>query len=157
MSWFSEQSSEAIRGAGGRMTTQRQLIIELVENTDGELDVESLYQLAHRRDPSISLATVYRTLNILEVAKLVHHSYRSRDHERRYYERISTDPLYHFTCRVCHKVIAFHSTLVEELEQRLAAELGLDVLNACICLDGLCPECRDQAQQNTIAVLSTYE
>ena len=120
----------------------------MVAPVEGELDVETLYQLAHTRDSSISIATVYRTLNMLEAAKLVQHRYRSRDHERRYYERISTEPVYHFTCHDCHKVIAFHSALVEDFEQRLAAELGLDVINACVCLDGLCTDCREKAKQS---------
>ena len=146
MSWFSEQASEAIRQAGGRMTTQRQLVIELLETTNGQVDVETLYDLARARDSSFSIATVYRTLNVLEAARLIQQRYRSREHDRRYYELVSTEPAYHFTCRVCHKVIPFHSELVHELERRLAIELGLVVLNACVCLDGLCPDCREKAK-----------
>jgi len=87
MSWFSEKASAAIRNAGGRMTEQRRLVIEALENSRGQLDVEALYHLAHRADPSLSLATVYRTLGILEASNLVEGHYQSRYHERRYYER----------------------------------------------------------------------
>ena len=145
MSWFSEKASAAIRDAGGRMTEQRRLIIDVLENSHGQLDVEALYDLAHQTDPSLSIATVYRTLSILEAANLVQGHYHSRYHERRYYERLSSAQEYHFTCRACRKVIPFHADLVLELEQRLAAQLGVVVLGACICLDGLCPDCRDKA------------
>src|SRR5258708_643263 len=137
MSWFREEASEAIRNAGGRMTEQRWLVIDVLENSSGQLDVQALYELAHRTDPSLSLATVYRTLSILEAGNLVQGYYHSRYHERRYYKRLSSDQEFHFTCRACRKVIPFHAELVRELEQRLAAELGVVVLVACICLDGL--------------------
>ncbi len=150
MSWFREQSIEAIRKAGGRMTAQRQLVIDLLETLDGQLDAEALYQLAHARDSHLSIATVYRTLSTLEAAGLIQQRYHSRSHERRYYERTSTVPAYHFTCRACHKVIAFHSDLIQELEARLADALGLSVFGACVCLDGLCPECQKKAEARPI-------
>ena len=148
MSWFTEQATEAIRNAGGRMTAQRQLLIALLENSDGEFDVETFFHIARASDSNVSIATVYRTLNILEAARLVKQHYRSRDHERSYYELVSKEPAYHFTCRACHKIIAFHSPLVQALERQLAAELGLVVFGACICLDGLCPDCQNQPEQD---------
>lgn len=151
MSRFSEQASRAIRSMGGRMTAQRQLVIDLLENNNGECDAETLYHLAHAEDNSLSIATVYRTLSILETARLVQLRYRSREHDRRYYELISTEPTYHFTCRICHKVLPFHSELVHELEQRLATELDLVVLDACVCLDGLCQDCREKAKSDISA------
>jgi len=146
MSWFRDQATEAIRKSGGRMTAQRQLVIDLLETLDGQLDAEALFQMAHARDPHVSIATVYRTLSVLEDARLVQQRYQSREHVRRFYERASTAPAYHFTCRSCHKIITFHSTLIEELGQRLATELGLSVYGACLCLDGLCPDCRKRAE-----------
>src|SRR5579871_6177100 len=149
MSWFSERASEAIRKAGGRMTEQRRLVIDVLENSSGQLDVEALYELAHGTDPSLSIATVYRTLSILEVANLVQGIYHSRHHERRYYERLSGAQEFHFTCRVCRKVIPFQAALIQDLEHRLDVELGVAVLGACICLDGLCAECRAQSKFST--------
>lgn len=139
---LAEQASEAIHRAGGRMTTQRQIIIDLLENVDGQLDAEALYALARQRDPSISIATVYRTMHVLEAAGIVQPRYLSPDHERRYYEPADTAEQYHFTCRVCRRVISFKSELIRKLKQELAEELSLDVLNACVCVDGVCPACR---------------
>lgn len=154
MSWFREQASEAIRNAGGRITAQRQLLIALLENSAGEFDVETLFHIARARDSNVSIATVYRTLNILEAARLVQHHYRSRDHERSYYELVSKEPAYHFTCRACHKIIPFHSPLVQELERQLAADLGLVVFGACICLDGLCADCQDKIKNDQMVLPS---
>jgi Fur family ferric uptake transcriptional regulator len=150
MSWFSEQATEAIHKAGGRMTEPRQIIIDLLEHATEQLDVETMYQRVRERDSSISIATVYRTLNVLEAAGLVQQRYRSRDHERRYYEMASSETSYHFTCRVCRKVIPFKSNLVQELKLRLSEELGLTMLNACICLDGICPDCQTKIEREEV-------
>jgi len=156
MSEFRKQANEAIRSAHGRLTPQRRLVIETLEASEGELDVEALYHLAHSKDSSLSIATVYRTLNILEDVRLVQQHYHSRDHERRYYERISRKPAYHFKCRACHQVIAFHSEQVQELEHVLAAELGLTIFSVCLCIDGLCPNCRDKGNKYPIGLLDQF-
>lgn len=140
---FLEKASQAIRESGGRMTNQRQIILELLAGSNEDLDADGLYQCAHGRDASISLATVYRTLNTLETAGLVRQHYNSREHERKVYQLVEADTGYHFTCRRCRRVIHFQSPLVQEIRQILEAELGVQVSNACVCMDGLCPECQD--------------
>ena len=140
---FLEEASEAIRKAGGRMTAQRQLIIDLLGTSAEHLDAEGLYRLAHRQDEGVSLATVYRTLNTLEEAGLVQQHYLSYDHDRKFYEPLDVGEHYHFTCRNCHKVIEFRSELVDDMKKKLETELGIEVQHACLCFDGLCPDCRD--------------
>ena len=144
---FLKEASKAIRESGGRMTNQRELIIHLLEENTQHLDAEELYHLAFAQDNSISLATIYRTLNTLEDAGLVQPRYLSHDHERKYYEPVDDQEHYHFTCRQCHKVIEFRSDLITELKDKLEAELGIQVSHACVCFDGLCPDCHNEAQR----------
>lgn len=139
---FLEQASQAIRDAGGRMTSQRQMIVELLAEAHEDLDADGLYQQAHVRDSSISLATVYRTLNTLEAAGLVKQHYNSRNHDRKVYQLVEADAGYHFTCRQCRRVIHFESALVQDIQHMLELQFGVQVMNACICMDGLCPDCR---------------
>jgi Fur family ferric uptake transcriptional regulator len=139
---FLEQASQAIHESGGRMTAQRQIILELLAAANDHLDAEGLYQLAHERDTRVSLATVYRTLNTLAEAGLVQQRYESRDHERKIIEPVTQPADYHFTCRHCHRVIPFQSELVQQLKHDLQAEFNVQVFHACVCLDGLCPDCR---------------
>jgi Fur family ferric uptake transcriptional regulator len=142
---YLEQADKVIREAGGRMTAQRRLIIEILESSREHLDAEALHLRAREQDDSVSLATVYRTLNMLEEAGLVQQRYLSREHERKTYEPLHVDEEYHFTCRICRRVIAFHSELMEQLKRELEAELNVKVFNACVCVDGLCPDCQVQA------------
>lgn len=140
---FLERASEAIRAAGGRMTDQRQTIITLLADAPERIDADTLHQRAQSRDPQINLTTVYRTLDVLEAAQLIRAQFISPDHERKYFSLARET--YHFTCRRCHRVIPFDSDLIDRLKQQLADELGVLPLNACICVDGLCPECRTTA------------
>jgi Fe2+ or Zn2+ uptake regulation protein len=142
MSFF-EEACQAVHAAGGRMTHQRQVIIELFEDTTEQVDAEALYWLARRQDPDINLTTVYRTLDVLEAAGLIRPHYISPEHDRKYYSRIAGP--YHFTCRQCHRVFSFTSSFVEELKRQLERDLHVQSFNACVCVDGLCPDCQVQA------------
>ncbi len=51
---------------GLRMTEQRRIIARVIEESADHPDVEELYQRASQLDPKISIATVYRTVKLLE-------------------------------------------------------------------------------------------
>ena len=60
------QVTQTLRAQGGRMTAQRRLILDLLQESDSHPTAEELYALARQSDPSLNLSTVYRTLNWLE-------------------------------------------------------------------------------------------
>ena len=122
------------------MTAQRQLIVELLASTTDQLDADGVYRLARQQDNGINLATVYRTLGILEAAGLIRQQYISPNHDRKTYTRAAG--IYHFTCRKCRRVYAFSSDLIEDLKQHLENDFHVQALNACVCVDGLCPDCQ---------------
>ena len=57
---------EALHTSGRRLTRQRRLVMQVLQDNPGHLDVERVYALAKARDPNISLPTVYRTLAVLK-------------------------------------------------------------------------------------------
>lgn len=138
---FIREAERIIRETGGRMTAQRELIIRLLDSATDMLDAEALYLLAHQHDESVSLATVYRTLNTLEEAKLIQQRYVSKDHTRKYYELIHAEEAYHFTCRHCQKIIPFQTKILDALKKDLENQLGVRNLMACVCVSGICPDC----------------
>src|SRR5579872_1350051 len=56
---------------GMRMTDQRRVIAQVIEQSADHPDVEELHRRAAAIDPKISLSTVYRTVNLFEEAGLV--------------------------------------------------------------------------------------
>ena len=130
-----------VRESGRRVTLQRQIVLDVIETAEKHLDAETIFQRAREKDPNISLATVYRTLAVLTEMGLVDRSYLARNHEREHYEPVGAPKHHHFTCLDCHQVIEFQSPGLSQLICQLQEELGVEVLHACICVEGYCPEC----------------
>lgn len=141
---FLDEATAALRRAGKRVTDQRKLIIATLAEANERLDAEAVYQRVREADSSVSIATVYRTLNILEEAGLLQQRYLSREHDRKYFE-LPVDTVEHkqfqFTCNRCGAVIPFTTLHIARLKRELESTLGVRVENICSCVDGLCPEC----------------
>ena len=143
---FVKQAKDAITTSGGRMTAQRRIILEALANENEQIDAEALH--LSLPDKSISLATVYRTLNILEDAGLVRARYASQQHTRKLYQVMSPDESYNFTCVHCGDVIPFKVDLLGPLREELEGRLGIHIAGGCICLSGLCDACAGTLEAN---------
>jgi Fur family transcriptional regulator, ferric uptake regulator len=130
-----------LHSRGMRLTGQRKLILQVLEDAGGHLDAEAVFERAHKRDERVSLATVYRTLELLKKMGLVDQHYTSREHLREVYEPVGAHEHYHFSCIKCGKVIEFQSPMIDRARRQLAQELGIQVLHACACFEGYCASC----------------
>jgi Fe2+ or Zn2+ uptake regulation protein len=136
------------RAAGRRLTHQRRLILEVLEESDEHLDAEALYDQARIHDPDISLATVYRTLAVFKDMGLVEEHRLGEEHG--HYEPVRDKPHYHFTCLTCGRVIEFDTPLVAQIQQELSEKRGMCVTDAHLYLSGYCAQCQNTAGgQNT--------
>ncbi len=142
---FQQEAKDALRAAGGRITSQRELLLDLLADSDGDIDAEQLFRLASGHDATISLPTIYRTLNTLESAKLVRSHYVSSDHERKAY-RISSHGggTFHFTCRQCGQITPFPADVVERIKLEIGTQSGAEIKTLCMCAGGLCANCREE-------------
>jgi Fe2+ or Zn2+ uptake regulation protein len=135
---------DTFRAAGLRLTSQRCLIMEVLEASDGHLEAEALYDQAKTLDSNISLATVYRTLAVLKEMGLVEEHRLGEEHS--HYESVRSGPHYHFTCLSCGKVIEFNTSLVTQIEQELVEHEGVRVIGVHLHLSGYCARCQHQNQ-----------
>jgi Fur family ferric uptake transcriptional regulator len=107
---------------GLRMTGQRRVIARVLEISDDHPDVEELHARAAARDPRISIATVYRTVKLLEEAgildKLEFGDGRARyeDAERAHHD--------HLIDVESGAVVEFVDPEIEALQERIAEKLG---------------------------------
>ena len=143
MSDSGERLQDALRSAGRRLTPQRRLILQVLEESNGHLDADALYDRVKARDPDVSLATVYRTLAVLREIGLVEEHRLGEDHG--HYEAVRQEPHYHFTCLRCGKVIEFDAPLVAQVEQELCEQEGVRVTSTHVHVSGYCAQCRDVA------------
>lgn len=134
------QLQSAIHAQGLRLTPQRQLVLDVLQQTPGHLDAEMIHDQVRLTNPRISLATVYRTLALLKRLGLVAEHNLGEDHG--HFEAAPAAPHYHFTCLSCKRVIEFEAEAVIQSVQELAGREGLQVTETHLTLSGYCRDCR---------------
>jgi Fe2+ or Zn2+ uptake regulation protein len=144
---FVLQAEQAIAAGGGRMTTARRAILDVIAGSHEHLTAEDIIARAQRRDRAVNPSTVYRTLAFLKTHGLIKSRYFDQDNHREVFEPTPNTEHYHFTCGRCGAVIEFDSPHVTSLRRQLQAEFGVEVTRACLCLTGLCAECKKQASR----------
>jgi len=130
---------DTLRGSGRRLTDQRRLLLELLQEHGGHLDAHELYRLAQERDPRLNLSTVYRTLGLLRDLGLVDEQHLGEDHH--HYELKAPATHYHLVCRTCGSVVEFTSPLIEQLKEAVGRELNYTITDAQVDLLGTCAAC----------------
>ncbi len=131
----------SLQAGGHRITHQRRVLLEILEESREHLDAETLYERARQRLPRISLATVYRTLAVLKRMGLVAEYSLGEAHG--HFEAVPETQHYHFTCLGCGEVVEFDAPQVEEALRELAAREGLEVCDVHFFLTGYCARCRE--------------
>ncbi len=139
-----DEFASALRAEGKRFTSQRAIILQVLEKSEGHLEAEEIYRRARELDPRISLSTVYRTLGVLKDMGLVRELHLDEEHH--HYELAGREPHYHLICSNCGQVIEFTSDLVEKLLQELRQNYGFQVDAVHIDVIGLCHRCKARGQ-----------
>ena len=117
-----ETLEEQCASRGMRMTDQRRIIAQIVEQASDHPDVEELHRRAVSRDPRISLSTVYRTLNLFEEAGLVtRHDFKDGRARFEVFDDAHHDHLIDIRSG---RVIEFRNEEIEALQDEIARRLG---------------------------------
>jgi len=121
--------------SGMRMTDQRKIIAQIIENAHDHPDVEELYQRSVKIDKKISLSTVYRTLNLFEEAGLVtKHDFKDG---RARFELIPDTHHDHLIDVKSGKVIEFRNEEIEAIQEVIAKRLGYKLVDHRLELYGV--------------------
>ncbi|MFA9398355.1 MAG: Fur family transcriptional regulator [Clostridiaceae bacterium] len=147
MSNLSSKQIENIKGkiksAGYKLTLQRRSVLDTMILHEGKhLTIEELYDIVKEGCPEIGLATVYRTMQLLEdisvVSKLNLNDGCLRYelvHEGEYHHH------HHLICTKCGKVIEVEGDLLEPLETSIQNKYDFKIINHSVKFYGLCSEC----------------
>jgi Fe2+ or Zn2+ uptake regulation protein len=142
MSTLVKNAWERLQSQGGRMTSQRRLILETLDTLDCHPTAEELFDAVNEQDANLNLSTVYRTLRWLEQEGLV--SSRRFDEERRKdrFDPVLPTEHHHFLCTHCKDVIEFDSDLIEQVVTQFENRSGARVETSSLVLYGLCSRCQ---------------
>lgn len=120
---------------GLRMTGQRRVIARVLAAANDHPDVEELHRRAHAIDPKISLSTVYRTIKLLATKGIIErHDF---GHGRGRYEEASRAHHDHLVDVESGRVIEFSNQAIEALQERIAHELGFELVGHKLELYGV--------------------
>ncbi len=111
---------------GLRITNQRELVISIIENSTDHPDVDELYKRASIKDKSVSIATVYRTVKLLEDAKVIDR-HEFGDGKARYEE--TREHHEHLIDVETGEVIEFTNEDLEKLKKEIAKKMGYTLVD----------------------------
>ncbi len=112
--------------AGLKMTGPRKTILKVLGESADHPSVEAVYERAKGVDPTISIATVYRTLNMLDELDLV-----TRHEFNESFSRYETnmDHHHHLIDLESGEVIEFQNSELEKIKERIALEMGFELVD----------------------------
>lgn len=133
------------------MTTQRMVIIETAFGTDKHFTAEELLEWVRERDPSVSRATVYRTLPLLTESGLVREMDFGKD--CKFYDpNYAVHPNHnHIICQDCERIVEFESDKIAKLEDEISQRMGFSLKSHRLQITATCDElkrvgaCRNKA------------
>jgi Fe2+ or Zn2+ uptake regulation protein len=136
------KSLETVRQAlpGLRITNQRTLILGIIRHGKGHLDADEVYRRARRKQPRLSLSTVYRTLQILKKLGLVAEVHFDEDHH--HYEVRPAIEHHHLVCLGCGRVIEFQYPLARLVKKNVPQARDFEIAGSEVRITGYCPVCR---------------
>ena len=127
-----------LRGAGFRVTPQRQVVLEAIESLRHATADQILVE-ARLTFPSLNLSTVYRVLEALESAGIVAHTHFA--HEATTYYLPEQDITVHLVCVSCNEVALAGEGLAASMIALLAREHGFVLDVGHVALHGDCRRC----------------
>ncbi len=124
---------------GLALTPQRLAVYQVLARDDSHPTAEEIFRQIKPSLPSLSLGTVYRTLELFEAQGLIRRVHAFDDQAR---FDANLDEHHHLVCIRCRRVIDFQDPHLQQLPIPEATLGGFQVLAQRLHLLGLCPRCQ---------------
>lgn len=136
----SDRLVEFLKENGLRRTVQRDAIVKAAFSTNEHYTAEELLVMSRRIEPSVSRATVYRTLPILVKSGLLREMDFGKD--QKYYDPNFLDHPHHnhLICVDCDKIVEFEDEHINLLEDCISRRLGFTPEMKSIRIEASCEE-----------------
>jgi Fe2+ or Zn2+ uptake regulation protein len=128
----------ALKSTGMRVTSQRSIIMDIIRQ--GHLDADEIYRRARKKEPRISLSTVYRALQAFKKLGLIEEVHFDDAHH--HYELKPSEEHYHLVCLKCGKVVEFQYPLNNYIRRNIPEVKDFDITETELRIAGYCSECR---------------
>ncbi len=127
------------------MTRQRRVILRELQKVTTHPTADQVYAMVRKEIPHVSLATVYRNLDLLARAGLI-----LKLETAGAQMRFDGNPAnhYHIRCIHCHRVDDLPAGAVMVKEKEVEARTGYRIAGHHLEYKGLCPECQEKREKN---------
>jgi Fur family ferric uptake transcriptional regulator len=137
---LNERFLKFLRDNGYLVTRQRRRIAEVIFISKGHLSVEDIQALLRERKISASIASIYRTLDVLIKSGLVVQHRFGKRFKR--FEALREDKHHdHLICTNCNRVLEFKNDAIEKLQLQVAREHNFAITSHKLDIYGLCSKC----------------
>jgi Fur family transcriptional regulator, peroxide stress response regulator len=133
----------ALKEKDYRLTPQRIELVRLIAVSEGHPSASELYTKVKQKFPTMSHATVYKTLILLkEMKQVLEIDLRDDSH----YDGNRPESHPHLICIKCNKILDGDVSLDQESLHKLEQMSGYTILRPQINLYGLCPDCKEEGK-----------
>ena len=129
---------DLVRARGGRATSSRRMLLEVLFQADDHLSAEEIGALVQQRAPDVHISTIYRNLEELQALGVVVHTHLG--HGPATYQLASAAHA-HFICEDCGKMIEAPDELFRGLARTAWDRLGFRIDPHHFAILGRCAEC----------------
>ncbi|GIU01637.1 ferric uptake regulation protein [Sulfurovum sp. TSL6] len=125
-----------------KFTKQRELVLKFLYENNGHFTPEDIYTLLKEQHPdvNIGIATVYRTLALLETSEIA--SSISFGVQGKKYELGLKKHHDHLICTKCGSIIEFYDETIEERQEAIAKKFNFQMTDHTMKIIGLCEKCQ---------------
>ena len=140
-----ESIEGSLKERGVRLTRQRKVLLEVMDNAEQHLDAGAILERAQKIDPRVHRVTVYRTLDLLKRNGLIDEldllHLRGDQH---FYESHGPRDHIHVACLKCGKMREFESELYEKLKKQIERDCGMEIKVTRTEVGGYCENFREK-------------
>lgn len=136
---------EKLKETGFKITPQRRAIVDiLLKNNNEHLSSEEIYDLVRIDCPEIGLATVYRTMQLLDEVGVIS-KLNLDDGCIRYELSLNKDECHnhhHLICKKCGKIMEVKEDLLDVIEKQIQEIYKFEILDHDVKFYGSCENCK---------------
>jgi Fur family peroxide stress response transcriptional regulator len=135
-----DQMLSKLRDHDFRITPQRLAVLKVLATSEGHPTVERIYETVRAEFPTTSIATIYKTVNLLkQINEVLELGFADGSNR---YDGNKPYPHPHVICTQCKTIIDPNLSSLKDLAQEIVEETGLQILTHRVDFFGICRECQ---------------
>lgn len=129
-----------LQNVGIQPTGQRIIIYKMFSHASAPLSVTSILALLHEQNEPVHRATVFRTVHLFELKRLLRKVDFFEGELR--YELASLPHHHHAVCRTCGKIETIYDCVIHDIQKAVRRRLGFEIVEHSFEIFGICKQCK---------------